>query len=491
MRIYLFFSTLLSLFISQLFAQSLWNEQGHIPSGSRVDWSNAGLLNNTPTMADHIFNVTDPVYDDNDDTNFDGEIDAALDDAKSVSGTSIIYFPAGTYNIDSTIFLHIEDNGSNIIFQGAGSDKTTLKFTVGNNKNCFKISGKQNSTIIYLDTGIPKGTNSISGNGISMLNVGNWIRLCEYSHGVYDDWAQHSIGQITQLASINGNSATMKDEASKNYSYGNNLRFWTIQPIKNVGIEKLKIYRNDVGYTETGEGSNILFSYAVNCWVKGVEAQYSCRHHVNVQYSSHILVSGSYFNNSRFNGNGGFGYGVVLNYSTTNCLIENNIFRKLRHAMIVQAGANCNVFSFNYSREQDWNYSSQGADLCLHGNFPYSNLFEENNIEFIKADNEHGVNGPYNSLVRNIVYDDVAERYFFITLYEAQNSNVLGCWIGNGGDSYGMPPLQLSGSTSSLDTDIYGFEYYENNIPYYPSTHNLTFFANAWNQRGLQDVSYF
>ena len=202
-------------------------------------------------------------------------------------------------------------------------------------------------------------------------------------------------------------------------------------------------------------------------------------------------MSGSYFNDSRFNGDGGFGYGIVLNYSTTNCLVENNIFRKLRHAMLVQAGANCNVFSYNYSREQDWNFSSQGPDICLHGNFSYSNLFEENNIEWIKADNEHGINGPYNTFVRNIVYDDVAEQYFFITLYEAQNSNVLGCFIGNGGDPFGTAPLQLIGSSSSLDTDIYGFMYYENNVPYYPSDHNSTFFGNAWNNRGLQDVSYY
>ena len=241
MRIYLLFLILISLLISQLFSQSLWNDQGHIPTGSQVDWSNAGLLNNTPTIADHIFNVTNPAYDDDDDTNFDGEIEAALNDAKSASGTSIIYFPAGTYNIHSTIYLHIDDNGSNIIFQGAGADKTTLNFFIGNDKNCFKISGKQNSTIIYLNNGIPKGSKSISGNGINTLNVGDWIRLCEFSHGVFDDWAQHSIGQITQIASINGNSATMKDEASKDYSYGNNLRFWTIQPIKNVGIENLKI----------------------------------------------------------------------------------------------------------------------------------------------------------------------------------------------------------------------------------------------------------
>ena len=320
MRVTLLF--LFFFYISQSSAQSLWNGQGHIPEDSQVDWSNAGLLDNTPTLADHVFDVTNPDYDDDDNANYDGEIEAAIDDAVSTTGTSIIYFPAGTYNIHSTISLHVDRNENNIVFQGAGSDKTTLKFTVGSNKRCFQVSGKQTSTVVYLNFSIPKGTKSISGNGISALNVGDWIRLSEYNHGVNDDWARHTIGQITQLASINGNSATMKDEASKFYSDGNNLRFWKINPIKNIGIENLKIYRNDTGHNAAGE--NIYFSYAINCWIKGVESEYTSRHHVNAIYSSHIEVSGSYFNNARSNGDGGRGYGVVLNYSTTNCLIENN-----------------------------------------------------------------------------------------------------------------------------------------------------------------------
>ena len=74
--------------------QSLWNGQGHIPQASQLEWTNAGLLSNTPTSADHIYIVTDPVFDDNDNSNYDGEIYNAINAAKSNGGVSIIYFPS-------------------------------------------------------------------------------------------------------------------------------------------------------------------------------------------------------------------------------------------------------------------------------------------------------------------------------------------------------------------------------------------------------------
>jgi len=104
---------------------------------------------------------------------------------------------------------------------------------------------------------------------------------------------------------------------------------------------------------------------------------------------------------------GGYGYGVELGASTTNCLIENNIFRYLRHALVAGAGSNCNVWAFNYSREQ--HYTTPGwptyRDLDLHAKYPFGHLFEHNVIEMIGADNYHGDNGPYNAFVRNHSYD--------------------------------------------------------------------------------------
>jgi len=107
---------------------------------------------------------------------------------------------------------------------------------------------------------------------------------------------------------------------------------------------------------------------------------------------------------------GGWGYGVELYASTTNCLVENNIFRHLRHSLVAAGGSNCNVWSFNYSREQL--YTGGGLDdptyrdLDLHAKWAFGHLFEQNMVEEIGADDACGANGYYNTFVRNYCYDE-------------------------------------------------------------------------------------
>lgn len=470
----------LLLILPNIYGQTLWNGQGHIPQSSQVKWTNAGLLPNTPTVADNFFDVTNYGAVPNDGQNDFDAVQQAIMDARSAPGLSIIYFPPGTYDIHSRIELTHLDN--NIVFQGAGSNHTTLKFNVGHTTQCFYIHGHQTSTLVNAILAIPKGSKDFYGDNMGSVQTGDWIRLSEYHHGVHSSWAYGSIGQITQLVNVQGNHGTMKDEASKSYSYANGTRFWKIVPVQNVGIEKLRIYRADAGHDV--EGTNVLFKYAVNCWVRGVESEYTSRHHIDIWYSSHIYVSGCYFHQARDYGDAGRGYGVVLNFSTTNCLIENNIFRKLRHSMLLQAGANCNVFAYNYSREphgiNNLGVAYAPHDLVLHGNYPYANLLEHNYIEQIRADDSHGSNGPYNALVRNYVKEKA------IRLQNSPQTSLVGNQI--------FYTLALSGNTS-LSIDIYckwpqGSGGYPNwqSIP-----HSTYIFNNTWlNLNGvLLDTSYY
>lgn len=458
--------------------QSLWNGQGHIPQDYQLDWFNSGLLNNYTLTADIIFDVTDPVFGaDPADNTFDDfpAIQAAIYAARNYEGLVIIYFPTGTYNIFSRIELMEQD--SNLVFQGNGSDQTILKFEVGSGTQCFYIHGTKSETTHYLDQDIPKGSNLIYGSTLNSLNSGDWIRFSEFDYPVHSGWAIGTVGQISKIVNQTGNEATIKDIASKEYSNSFNLTLWKILPIKNVGFEKIQIYRGDNGDSDIG--SNIMFEYAVNCWIKGVESYKTCRHHVDIWYSSHIEVSGNYFHDANSHGDEGRGYGVIINFSSTNCLIENNIFRKLRHAMAVQAGANSNVFTYNYSTEQDWNYSNKGPDLCLHGNYPYSNLFESNWVEKIEADNTHGWNGPYNTFVRNM-----ATKEPIAYLRKMKKWSILGSmWINNENIAY---PLRLRWDHSS-PVDLYGVENsYTNAV-----AHNPAYDGPGYSHYKLDDISYY
>ena len=208
-----------------------------------------------------------------------------------------------------------------------------------------------------------------------------------------------------------------EDSGNTNYS----LKIRKINSVQNIGIEDWKIIRSpNEGASETVY--NILFDCAINCWVRGVESYKPSRNHLCIALSSHIAISGCYFHEAMGYDGDGWGYGVELGASTTNCLIENNFFRKLRHALIAGSGSNCNVWVFNYSREQ--NGTDTYRDLDLHAKYPFGHLFEHNVVEEIGADDYHGDNGPYNAFVRNYVYSP--DGYGGIHLENMEDWSTLG-----------------------------------------------------------------
>ncbi len=495
MKILLYVFYILALFYPMLiFPQIIYDDEGHIHQSEQVDWINAGLLSGTPSQADYVYDITiEPGQ------SWDQKVSSALQKARGDSGVSIVYFPAGTYQLYQTIELNNLD-GNNIVFQGDGSNKTILEFTVGNNKRCFYIHGSPSDNLLNLEYDISKGSKTIYGTSFSSyFSSGDWIHFYENTFPYVENDFPKAVGQITQLDSINFNSAVIKDKASKDYSVNYDLIVRKILPVKNVGIEKLKLKRMDTGDAFGGE--NIWFEYAVNCWVKGVESEYTSRHHINTRYSSHIYISGCYLHHARDYDQGGRGYGICLELSSTNCLIENNIFKKLRHSMLVQGGANSNVFVYNYSREQYWTnnhwpswITGMGADLSIHGNYPYANLFEHNWVEKIWADSWDGrKNGPYNALVRNMAKDHNGIMHTMI-LEDAPNSNVLGCEL-RLDETY--TPIITSGNTT-LSNDIYGILIYID--PPYNSYNTGILISHSalamnWyyykNYMHLHDISYF
>ncbi|MCP4724089.1 MAG: T9SS type A sorting domain-containing protein [bacterium] len=438
---------LISLIPCTLSAQILSGGVGYIPQSSQVDWTNAGLLNTYSTADNFINVVTDYSADPTGVADSYQAVRNAIDEAKTLSGITIIYFPGGTYKIGSQILLD-ETSEGNIIFQGYSAYSTVLNFTVAATTRCFYIKGSS-SNQLTVTADISKGATVFSANNLSSsYNANDWIHFYENSHPL--NAFPKGVGQITKLVSVNGNTGTIKDEASKAYDTDYSLKVEKITPIQNVGIEKLKIYRANTGNHDNGD--NILFDKAINCWVRGVDAHYTCRHHIRIMFSSHIEISGCYFHEARRYAAGGRGYGVCIEYSTTNCLIENNVFYKFRHAMVLQGGANCNVITFNYSEDQE-TLSTEG-DLTIHGNYPYANLLEQNIVEWITSGNYDGKkNGPYNAFVRNYMYNDD-----IIALRDIPQTSIIGHYIT---DDY---PYACTGSTTSISRDTYGYESGTNHV---------------------------
>jgi len=309
---------------------------------------------------------------------------------------AIIYFPAGEYFFESTINLK-----SNVVLRGESSSNTTLKFNLQGANNLIQASGNQTSIESNFVLSTSKDNYTIQVENASLFSVNDYLRISDNdSDKITSSWATGSTGQIVKIQNITGNTLILTSALRRDYIIANIPKVTKINPIKNVGVENLTINRTDATTTQT---THIEFNYAANCKVNCIKSYNSNFAHISFSYSTNCKVEGSYFQDAFAYGGNGQGYGVVLQYASGECLIYNNIFKHLRHSMLFQAGANGDVVSYNYSIDPYWTetISNAAGDLVLHGNYPYCNLLEGNIVQNIVIDNSHGINGPYNTFLRN------------------------------------------------------------------------------------------
>ncbi|MCB0283710.1 MAG: T9SS type A sorting domain-containing protein [Calditrichaeota bacterium] len=481
--------------IHPLMSQVLYND-GHISLENQEDWHKAGLIEKGVRVADNLFNVQDAPADFQTD---DEKIEWAISQANKSPGFDIIYLPGGVYTFNKGIKITQGD----IVFQGDGADKTILKFYNDQKENCFLISGYSSDLDIRIKSPVVKGEKQLQIESIAVTNAdilkpGDWINFYEAFFPVegYKETSNNyykSIGQVNQIIQVDGNTLELKDRVSRTNDISSNnsgeyLSLFKIVPVENVGIEDLTVQRaTPFGTLDYLESSNFYFIYAINCWLKGIESDLTICHHAEVVFSSHIEISGCYFHEARRYAGGGYGYGVNLKRSTTNCLIENNIFRKLRHAMVIQAGANCNVFTYNYSYDQystEYGFKTTDSDLTIHGRYPFGNLFEQNHVEEIECDDSHqdkNNNGPYNTFLRNVARDRK------MSIKDTEKINLLGNVIKDG--------ISID-SKSSVATDLFGkFFNDEDEYDLWPGYPHIYSFYWIFNQIieafFLYDVSYY
>jgi hypothetical protein len=288
------------------------------------------------------------------------------------------------------------------------------------------------------------------------FSEGDWVLLCEAG---FPDTDPGNVGQITRLTAVDGSRGVLQEEAAKTYLKANDLWILRLSPIFGVGFENFTLRRMDrqaSGQNAYDSGNNFKFNFAVDCRIRGVASINTCRHHVVINRSAHLEISGCYFGEACSRDENSYGYGVLMEVCTNHCLIENNVFRHLRHSMTVCEGVNSNVFTYNYSTDQHWKFHGlpnpfQGADLCLHGRYPYGNLFEQNIVEFVYADNSHGANGPYNVFLRNQVYHGFKGKGK-IRLFKSPFTAVLGNM------STTEKAVQVQYDKSSPFSDVFGME---------------------------------
>lgn len=450
-RKYYIFVLIFFLIITFLFSFNCARAQ-FLSNKDTTNWSIAGIekanLNfnyneNSPTnlkLSDaEEFNFVKDLGGDNTGIRDNSEI---LNNFLSMNSDPVtIYFTAGTYLFNNPIKLR-----SNVSLQGYSPLLTFFKFDLnGTNENLFKISGSRNTTTSYykvVDASI-KGSNKLILDNTNGLMPGDNIDL-EQRNGDYmfyydsfnQPWAEWSVGQMLRIQRIEGDTLYLDRTLTNNYDTGLDLRLSKVHLISNIILEKIHIEREDKGF-----GNNIFFYYAENCIVNCIISQYAPISHIRIERSRNISISGNLFYDASYHCGGGAGYGILIRKHATECLITNNIFRHLRHSIIIKEGANRNVISYNCSNNikiSDGNIS-QGpcynarivdafADISVHGHYSYMNLFEGNVVQGIHSADNWGPSGPGTTFFRN----KIESNYGLKVWMGSKGQNVIGNIIPDG-----------------------------------------------------------
>jgi len=421
---------ILFLFISlSTFAQTL----PHIRS---VDWTLAGLKDTIGNGFVEIDMQEQGAVDDG--TTPNDSIMANVFSTLTGNG-AILKFPAGNFLFNKTINVP-----SNVIVKGNGAENTIFTMDLSGKNHSFNIQGytvkSDTSTLIESAS---KDSSFVMLNNPATVAEGDWVKILQNdSDLVFSSWAEKNVGQIVQIKSIFNNKIILRSPLRMDYDIVRLPYLVKIIPAKNIGIECIKIIRIDD--TAPEQTSNINFNYAVNCWVAGIESENCTFSHIQANHSSNLYISKSYFHDAFSYGGDGRAYGVMLQATSNECLVENNIFKHLRHSMILQSGANGNVFAYNYSLDPYWDSqpNDSAGDIVIHGNYTYANLFEQNICQNIVIDNSHGANGPYNSFFRNR-----AEGFgIFFSADNSPDQNIIGNEIPNNKFPYNLVNYTIQGT---------------------------------------------
>ncbi len=372
-----------------------------LPQSRWIDWHNAGLIGSkVPDYPIQIF-LKDLGAVGDGKSSCDTALANALRQLNGKPGT--VVFDSGKFLFTQSI--HLPDS---TILRGQGAGRTQLVFKPKAPVDFIVVSGQLLPRKYALQSDHKKWSYRIHTEPLEENMEAKWaiVRQRDF-HLMYSAWAYGSYAQIIRIREKAKQYVISACPLRKEFLLADSAYLQFVWMKTGVGIEDLAILRLDA--TPTTQTKNIYFNYASDCWVKGVQSDTCNFAHVDISNSMHIEVSHCYFHGAFDYGGGGKAYGVVLQSSSGHCLVENNIFQRLRHSILLQSGCNGNVIAYNYSRDPFWTsnplYPNIPGDIAVHGNYPFSNLIEGNLISHIWLDDSHGLNGPNNTFFRNRPYN--------------------------------------------------------------------------------------
>lgn len=309
----------------------------------------------------------------------------------------LIHFPEGTYVFNEQIQLF-----SNCSLQGDGMGKTIFRFNLLKDEDCIRIEGKKGKNYHNVTSELLEGAHTIVLKNSIDLEAGDALYLIDDDQErVESDWSVGKTGQIVTIADISSDTVFLHENIRRNFST-NSIKAWRLDMVENVQIKRLTVINNR---RTSWQSSNILLRYARNCKLEKLNSIRCNYAHVQLEFSTHCEVLRCQLEKAHEYGNGGKAYGIALQFASGDCVIGENKTDSLRHAFVLQAGANGNVIAANYTQNPYWTEvrlpEDSAGDIVFHGNYPYYNLVINNKIDNLVIDGSHGINGPQNVFYLN------------------------------------------------------------------------------------------
>ncbi|MEM7274411.1 MAG: glycosyl hydrolase family 28-related protein [Actinomycetota bacterium] len=368
-----------------------------------ASWSVAGTTPIEPTRSLSVDEFGAVADDDRSDS---AAFAAAVAAARALDGPVLIEVPTGTYHLTETLRL---DDG--ITLRGAGP-ASQLVLEVGDAAG-ISATGTAPDTWNRITAAPRVGDVRVEVDDPARYRPGDLVELEQdndpdrmYTRPEWQvAWGAGSVGELNRVLDVDVERGALLLLSPLNADYDPRLspRIRPVDPVEQVGVESLSVFRRDEGY-----GSTIRFELAADVWVDEVVSRRTSRAHVGMNQVYRCRVEDSILHDATDFGDGGRAYGVSLARHATGCLVVNNTLYDLRHAIIVQLGASGNVIGYNHARgSAGYEDRQPRADLSLHGHWAQANLFEGNIVDRAVSSDWWGPSGPANTLYRNCVRDHV------------------------------------------------------------------------------------
>jgi hypothetical protein len=380
-----------------------WLISQTIPPERRAEaWKLVGVEGGIPSFSNRVNYLDEGGINDGDTDN--SSILQQLVNRLAGSET-VILVPAGDYFFSKQVRL---PRHGKIIIRGEGPDRTRFLFDTGNIGfiGDFDVAGGVVGDDVDVLSGFTKGSTQLLLSSAAGFNTGDYLDIDQENDVSLmsstnppdwnQSWAARSVGQIVMVKGISGNRVAIDPPLRYDYNPGLNVEVNKIFVTEFVGFEDFYLEN-----LRAGDKFNFYFANTANCWIKNVHSIMTVKYHVAARASKNMTIRDSYFSGSFDVGGGGHGYGAVVEIHTSDCLIENNIFGKLRHSMMSKVGANGNVFAYNYSLETMTEYGLPSPDISIHGHFSYMNLFEGNIVDMLSSADFWGPSGFGTTFFRN------------------------------------------------------------------------------------------